>query len=169
MCGNAIAAVGRTAMDRIGDGVGAGVIHCEGLTGELHVVGRARIHRVFIDSVALHNIVVNVQGHDAVATVGGGGLQDELTVDGINDDNLDFGCRGSHCNACARSYRDANPTVLLIGEGLGFGLACKTELRALLGRRCRFHRQLQEGNRIKWGSIHHHRSVKLVESVRVGG
>ena len=80
--GDAVAAV--AARNRVNDGVGAGVVHGEGLVGELRGVGGSGIERVFVDGVAGDDLAVDVEDDDAVAALDGLHLQGEVTLGGVD-------------------------------------------------------------------------------------
>ena len=138
--GDAVAAVAARYRIQIGHHAGSGDV--EVVVGERVVERGPGIDRVAIDRVALHDMVVHMQVHDAVATIGGSIFQDKIAIGGVLHIHPYFRADGVHRHACARCHGDADTAVLAVVECLG-GLPVKTQRHIVRTLGCRLHRQFQ--------------------------
>ena len=159
---DAVAAVAARYRIQVGHHAGSGDV--EVVVGERVVERGPGIDRVAIDRVALHDMVVHMQVHDAVATVHRLHLQLEVPIGrvaGVYHHRLGG---GGHCHA-GGGRRDGH--VLVFAVGLRVGLLIEADTDRIAFRVFGVHRKQQVGYRVNGYAIDDFRARKLVVAVAV--
>ena len=133
---------------------------------DLVVVLAGDMQRVGGDRVALHDVITDMQVHDAVATVGGRVLQDKVAGGGILLQYRHTRGGSGQAHSRARRHGDADAGVRTVFEGLG-RIEIKAEMLVVrcLGRG--LHRQLQVGHHVHLLAVDGLQTRELVVTVRI--